>query len=85
MNCCDSYQNDEPAVSKCSECGSPVDEGGETTRPCCNYSLFACSMCKWAPCYLICKERKDAVHGAVLAAVFLVLFFGALAINCGGV
>lgn len=84
MDCYDAHQNDEPAVSECSECGSPVGKSGGTTRRCCNYSLFVCGTCGWAPCYRICKERKDAIHGAILAAVVLVMVFVVLTI-CRGV
>lgn len=54
MSCCDPYQNDEPAVSECPECGGPVDKDGETTLPCCNYSPIECDTCKWSPCDLSC-------------------------------
>lgn len=51
MACCDGgVISDEPVVGECPSCGADVDEYGDTTEWCCNYSPVECTVCNWSPC-----------------------------------
>ena len=48
--CCDPYDNEEPTVGVCPDCGMSVDMDGDSTEECCRYSATVCETCGWSPC-----------------------------------
>jgi hypothetical protein len=43
----------EPTVDECPDCGTGVDEDGDSTQSC-SHSPTECSTCGWAPCNESC-------------------------------